>query len=66
MDLDEGLSSKVEEFARELDNKQGAGGVPASPSADADGDGDSDGDFDDEFDDCDEGADHGKTGGVAK
>ena len=29
MDLDEGLGSHVEEFARELDRK--AGGVPASP-----------------------------------
>jgi hypothetical protein len=49
MDLDEGLSSHVEEFAREMDNSKGGPGAPAGSGAECD----SDGDFDD-FDDADE------------
>jgi hypothetical protein len=66
MDLDEGLSSKVEEFAREMDSSnkpgQGAGvSAGASPGVDAEGDADSDADYG-EFEDADCGPESDKTG----
>jgi hypothetical protein len=66
MDLDEGLSSKVEEFAREMDSSnkpgQGAGAAAgASPGVDTEGDADSDADYG-EFEDADCGPESDKTG----
>ncbi len=51
MDLDEGLGSHVEEFARELDDKK----TSSSNGAGASGEGDEGyGSFDDEYDDIEE------------
>ena len=53
MDLDEGLGSHVEEFARQMETPQGPGAKFAAASADDDDDSDY-GDFDeDEFGDID-------------
>lgn len=51
MDLDEGLGSHVEEFARELDDKKSS----ANNGAGASGEGEEGyGSFDDEYDDIEE------------
>ena len=55
MDLDEGLSLHLEEFARELDNNDHSGGDHnGHGNGKQAGGADGDGDFEDEYDDCDD------------
>ena len=57
MDLDEGLGSHVEEFARELDDKKAPSGTGAHPGSGGDhdhGDCDDEDCFEDEYDDVED------------
>jgi len=54
MDLDEGLGSHVEEFARELDDKKSPSGTGAHPGSGDHGDCEDEDCFEDEYDDVED------------